>query len=56
MHYVPEVLLNLRKNKRLQKWFEAHKEEMYAESNGLVTPTIRFNLFYNLLHIYRHFL
>ena len=56
MHYIPEILMNLRKNKRLQKWFEVHKEEMFAESNGLVTPTIRFNLFYILLHIYRHFL
>lgn len=56
MHYIPEILMNLRKNKRLQKWFEAHKEEMFAESNGLVTPSIRFNLFYILLHIYRHFL
>lgn len=56
MHYIPEILMNLHKNKRLQKWFEAHKEEMFAESNGLVTPTIRFNLFYILLHIYRHFL
>lgn len=48
MHYVPEVLMNLCKNKRLQKWFEVHKEEMFAKSGGLVTPSIRFNLFYIL--------
>ena len=29
---------------------------MFAESNGLVTPSIRYNLFYILLHRYRHFL
>ena len=56
MHYVPEVLMNLRKNKRLQKWFEVHKEEIFTKYDGLVTPSIRFNLFYILLHIYRHFL
>lgn len=56
MHYIPEVLLNLCKNKRLQKWFEVHKEEIFTKNDGLVTPSFRFNLFYILLHIYRHFL
>lgn len=56
MHYVPEILLNVRKNKRLQSWFKEHKEELFSFTNGFVTPSIRFNLFYILLHIYRHFL
>lgn len=56
MHYVPETLMNLRKNRKSQQWFETRKEEMFTESDGLVTPSIRFNLFYILLHIYRHFL
>lgn len=56
MHYVPEILMNLRKNKKLQKWFNNHKEEMFTESQGLVTPSLSFNVFYILVHIYRHFL
>ena len=62
MHYRVEVLLNLRKNRRLQKWFREHETELFAHVNdnhnlnGLVTPTVEFNVFYILLHIYRHFL
>lgn len=56
MHYRVEVLLNLCKNRRLQKWFDKNKEQLFDERDGLVTPTISFNLFYILLHIYRHFL
>ena len=62
MHYRVEVLLNLRKNRRLQRWFETHQGELFgcAENadciGSMVTPTVEFNVFYILLHIYRHFL
>lgn len=56
MHYVPEVLLNLRKNRKLQKWFKEHQELMFTRQGGLMVPSTEFNLFYILLHIYRHFL
>lgn len=56
MHYVPEILLNIRKNKKLQTWFKQHREDMFTEMDDLVAPSIQFNLFYILLHIYRHFL
>lgn len=56
MHYRVEVLLNLCKNSGLQKWFDKNQEQLFEERDGLVTPTISFNLFYILLHIYRHFL
>ena len=56
MHYRVEVLLNLWKNRKLQKWFDKNKEQLFEERDGLVTPSISFNLFYILLHIYRHFL
>lgn len=56
MHYVPEILLNIHKNRRLQHWFNEQSEELFTNSKGLVTPSIKFNLFYILLHIYRHFL
>jgi len=76
MHYRVEVLLNLRKNRKLQKWFKEHETELFAHANAnlnanlnlkantnltndtnrFVTPTVEFNVFYILLHIYRHFL
>ena len=66
VHYVPEVFLNLWKNRKLQRWFVEHKEDMFdsvkihsnelTEDMSLVTPSIEFNVFYVLLHIYRHFL
>ena len=57
MHYRPEVLLNLVKNNKLQKWFKT-KESLaliFQQNEGLVTPSVVFNKFYILLHIYRHF-
>ena len=78
MHYRVEVMLNLWKNRKLQRWFEAHAEEIFSNFNDrsaqrgaclsknlntntedterLVTPMVEFNVFYILLHIYRHFL
>lgn len=61
MHYVPEVLLNLWKNRKLQKWFKENREEMFTSTNfsnssNISTPSAEFNLFYILLHTYRHFL
>ena len=58
MHYRPEVLLNLVKNKKLQRWFAADEIQklIFQQNGGLITPSVEFNLFYILLHIYRHFL
>lgn len=103
MHYRVEVMLNLQKNTKLQKWFQTHTEELFGHTNPiesnigrcaqnlnkneliintapkeisklnqkykanvepkeqqedceLVTPSVEFNVFYILLHIYRHFL
>ena len=80
MHYRVEVMLNLWKNRKLQRWFEAHAEEIFSnfifndrsaqrdaclsknlktnteDTERLITPTLEFNVFYVLLHIYRHFL
>lgn len=55
MHYHVEVLLNLWKNKRLQQWFKENEVLLYFNHTDIVTPTIEMNLFYILLHIYRHF-
>lgn len=56
MHYRVEVLLNLWKNRKLQRWFNDNIALLYSNNNGFTTPTIEFNVFYILLHIYRHFL
>lgn len=79
MHYRVEVLLNLWKNRKLQKWFKEHENEIFGHTentdkkqelensritntdgadrkDGMTTPTVEFNVFYILLHIYRHFL
>lgn len=56
MHYRVEVLLNLRKNRRLQRWFRENDALLFSEKTGLTTPSTLFNVFYILLHIYRHFL
>ncbi len=56
MHYRVEVLLNLWKNRKLQKWFKENEALLYSRDNKLATPTTLFNVFYILLHLYRHFL
>lgn len=59
LHYRVEVLLNLWKNRKLQKWFQKHQDTLFNDDDnpdGFVTPTVEFNVFYILLHIYRHFL
>ena len=58
MHYRPEVLLSLVKNRRLQTWFKSDevKRLIFQQKAKIITPSIEFNLFYILLHIYRHFL
>lgn len=58
LHYRPEVVSNLWMNRRLQRWFEKPEVQsaMFQVSGELVTPSVEFNRFYILLHIYRHFL
>ncbi len=58
MHYRPEVLMNLIKNRRLQRWFRSDEvqKQIFQQNGQIITPTVEFNLFYVLLHIYRHFL
>ena len=56
VHYRVEVLLNLWKNRKLQKWLKDHEDMLFSQNGDLVTPTVEFNRYYILLHIYRHFL
>ena len=61
MHYRVEVLLNLWKNRKLQMWFseqnaQVRGSQFMVDGCPVTTPTVEFNVFYILLHIYRHFL
>lgn len=56
IHYRPEMLLNLYRNRRLQKWFVKNQELLYKDREGLVSPSLSMNVFYVLMHIYRHYL
>jgi len=55
LHYRVEVLQNPWKNARLQRWFSENDALLYDKRDSLTTPTILFDVFYILLHIYRHF-
>ena len=63
VHYHVEVFFNLIKNRRLQRWFKAHEEMLFEGrcktddgKRTLVTPSVELNVFYILLHIYRHYM
>jgi hypothetical protein len=55
LHYHPEIMLNLIKNRKLQSFFRQNEEQLFHEDGELITPTVTMNVFYVLLHIYRHF-
>lgn len=55
LHYHVEILQNPFRNKRLQRWFKANEDHLYWKNAEWITPTIEMNMFYVLLHIYRHF-
>lgn len=58
MHYRVEVASNLILNYKLQAWFNENSEGLWLSVDGLgiIAPSVEFNLFYILLHAYRHFL
>jgi len=56
LHYRVEFISNLICNHKLQKWFKRNENLMYQDFGNIVIPSMQFNLFYLLLHIYRHFL
>ena len=61
MHYRPSFLNNLIYNSRLQRWFEENAEEQFANevelpdcAGRICVPTHRFNVVYQLVHMYNH--
>lgn len=64
VHYRPSWLNSLWYNRRLQRFFNEHAQEQFANqavlpgTNGgiICVPTQEFNIYYQLCHIYRHLL
>lgn len=61
VHWIPEILMNLFRNHKLQQYWRQHADELFAgkielpESQGEINvPSIVMNRFYILLHTYRH--
>lgn len=61
IHWIPEILMNLIRNRRLQKYWKDHEKELYSDtielpegSGRIQTPSVSMNRFYILLHCYRH--
>ena len=63
VHYRPSFMFNPIHNQRLQKWFIAHSEEQFRHEVELpdgvgkvAIPTPKFNIVFQLSHIYNHVL
>ena len=55
IHFVPTWFYNPVTQGKLAQWIEKSKEaQMTNLQNGLVVPTIEFNLVYSLIHLFRH--
>ena len=60
VHYRPSFLLCFWHNRKLQKYYERVKEELFShrvmlEEQGEITiPTVEFNIIFQLTHIYSH--
>ena len=56
IHFSPIWLHNPFHNKRLQMWFEDHREEQMVVDGklGFAYPTVSFNAVYALVHFYHH--
>lgn len=61
IHYVPIVIMGYSRNARLQKWLSSQLEACFQNKmvissacQSICVPTAKFNLVYQLAHIYRH--
>ena len=60
VHYRPSFLLCFWHNRKLQKYYERVKEELFShqvmlgEQGEIAIPTVEFNLIFQLTHIYAH--
>lgn len=55
VHFVPSFAYSWPRYRVYMKFFKEYKEECFASSkHGFCMPSLRFNMVYILLHIYRH--
>ena len=60
VHYRPSFLLCFWHNRKLQKYYERVKEELFShrvmlgEQGEIAIPTVEFNLIFQLTHIFSH--
>lgn len=57
MHFTPSSMANPIKNKKLQIWFEKQWVDLSVtqiEKEGIYMPSMKFNLVYLVLHIFKH--
>lgn len=60
VHYRPSFLLCFWHNRKLQNYYEKVKEKQFShrvtlgEQGGVAIPTVKFNLIFQLTHIYAH--
>ena len=61
VHWIPEILMNLISNRKLQQFWKVREKELYSnsvelpnEAGRISVPSIALNRFYILLHCYRH--
>ena len=60
VHYRPSFLLCFWHDRKLQKYYERVKEEQFShrvmsgEQGGIAIPTVKFNLIFQLTHIFSH--
>ncbi len=58
VHYRPSFMHNPFNNVRLQRWFAEKEAEQCANrrAEGFSVPTTEYNVVYQLVHLYRHFM
>ena len=56
IHYVPAWLYNPFNNRKLQRFFKTTAESQFSNMTdyGFAVPTVRFNLVYLSIHLYKH--
>lgn len=55
VHFIPSYAYSIPRYNVYKRFFEVSKDECFSHSgSGFSVPTVRFNLVYMLMHIYRH--